>query len=196
MSLSATVPTLLPETNALEQRLLPSPKQQSSSTIPTQSTQTPHRQHQPFHHHQQNIVNTSIAIRDQAATSLNSSRNLNHNKIQWLVERENQVASPPEARRASMAPRSSRATPARLVFRLVHKFVGYRVTFFLLPPSSSLRGERVRRRISYPASRVINSSKLDLNPTTRQPSLESPTTKTCTVADIIGTRVTSKNDEL
>ena len=54
------------------------------------------------------------------STSKSISKPLVDNHLQWPAARENHLAeSPPEARLASTAVRSSKATPARLVFRSV-----------------------------------------------------------------------------
>jgi hypothetical protein len=141
MFYSPTVPPPSPsasnkQRNALEQLPFPfpqSPKQQSSH----QQSRRPNINQPPP------PTSTFVVINKASTTPTSPSttdhyrfiapRFFNYNKLQWLAARENPVASPREARPASMDPRSSRATLARLVFRLVHDFMGGRVVLFRFP---------------------------------------------------------------
>lgn len=127
---SLSIPSASKQRNALEQLPFPFPNHQNNkvpSTIPTQ-------------HHQTPPTSTFVVINKASTTPTSPSttdnyrfiavRFFNHDNLQWLAARENPVASPREARPASMAPRNSRATLARLVSRLVHDFMGGRVVLF------------------------------------------------------------------
>lgn len=141
MFYSPTVPpsSLLPQATSKETRLsnfpFPSPNHQNNK-VPINNPPT---QHQPTSTNNQ-LSSSSTNHRQQQRrhqqrinTALFALRFFNHNKLQWLAARENLVASPREARPVSMDPRSSRATLARLVFRLVHDFMGGRVVLFRFP---------------------------------------------------------------
>lgn len=152
--------------------LLPQAKKRAWSNFPlpfpvrqiTKTTKFPHQQsprtpkhhqppnHQPFtNNHQLSSSSTipsttiNITIKQPTLTALPHPIFQSTNKLQWLEARENPVASPREARPASMDPRNSRATLARLVSRLVHDVMERsRVFSFLFPPWIA---RKTRRRI-------------------------------------------------